>query len=180
MTNIAGKYGIIGGLVLIIFSIVMNIFVMKGITGNFVTDSMITLILSIAVLVIIVILAVKAVREWRNANEGVINFNHAFTSALLTLVIIAFINSIYSYTYNNFIDPDYVEKVKIMQIDKLEEMDISDEQKEIAIERIEKNTKEFTVSRAVKSFGAQILGSALVALIIAAAIKKNIHEVPEL
>lgn len=112
-----------------------------------------------------------AILEVRIAKNGFISFKEAFKICFMTALIMCFINSVFSYFYFAYINPDFVtyilDKAQQDMIDK----GLSDEQVEMTIAMQEKFMSPMMMG--VWGFVAMIIFNALVGLVTAAVMKKE-------
>jgi len=172
MLRIILKYGLIGGLISVL-SLAVSYTFGTAFLQNYLLSSLIQLVFFVA----LIATGVMAAKEFRKINEGIINFKEAFIASIGSFIVLAVITSIFSILLYNVIDKDYAEKTKLAVLEKMEEnldkQNISDDQKTVIIESVE--NRDFSY-KPVKTFGIYIGVSALIALIIAASIKKDINE----
>jgi hypothetical protein len=159
--RIALKWGVIGGLVSIIFATALY---MTELWKN----GLISSLVGILPMVVFLFLAAK---EFRTENNGFLSFGEGLSVSMLTGAIYSLLGNLYAQLYQKIIDPGFVDKMKDFQFEKLEEQGLSEEQIEQAMELTSK------FSTGGLSFLIGLLGSLLfafiIALIISAILKKN-------
>ncbi|MBT3303127.1 MAG: DUF4199 domain-containing protein [Bacteroidetes bacterium] len=177
MIKIAAKYGLMCGLISVLSG---TIFYTLGLA--FKSQWWISSVANILIFVLIIFLVIVAVKEFRKQLEGIITFTEAFTTAISAFIIVALLSSVFNILLYTVIDSEYPEKVKITAIERMEKQldksPMEDTKKDEMIEMLDSKDFTYTGPKAVKSFGFTILFYSIISLIIAAAIKKDINEVP--
>ncbi|MBL6964127.1 MAG: DUF4199 domain-containing protein [Bacteroidetes bacterium] len=177
MIKIATKYGLMCGLISVLSA---TIFYTIGLA--FKSQWWINSFANLLIFALIIFLTIVAVKEFRRKLDGVITFTEAFSTAISTFIIVALLSSIFNVLLYTVIDKEYAEKVQIAAIERMErQLDkspIEDAQKDEMIEMVESKDFTYTFPRAIKYFGLTILFYGVISLIIAAAVKKDINEVP--
>lgn len=103
--NTALKYGLIGGLMLIVFSTLLTMTTEPGSTLGGTLSFLVTALVTITI-------SVMVIKNFRDEQlGGYISFGKAFTVSILTLVIIGVITSLYTTIYFNVIDPTYYDEM---------------------------------------------------------------------
>jgi Protein of unknown function (DUF4199) len=159
--RIALKWGLISGLVSILFALVLyntDLWKSSWVTGTS----------GIAITAVIITLAM---REFKSLNNGFMSYGEGLGLGSILSVVSGVIGSIFNLVYMKFIDTTFIGKQLDFTEEKLIEQGMSDEQIEIALE----TTKKFTdsgFSFIFGVFGALFVGF-LLSLIIAAILKKN-------
>jgi CDP-diglyceride synthetase len=157
---IAVKFGIICGIVSILYATIINI------TGNQANKT-----LSWFGLVIIVTTLVFAFRTFKNSNNGFMTLKEGFGIGAIISIISTLLSVIYTYIYTKFIDPDYFEVIKELQQDELAKQGIPDEQIEQSMKIIEKFMTPEIIS--VTALVTSIIGGLIISVIVAAIMKKE-------
>lgn len=162
------RYGLIGGLVFIVYSLIGNI---TGITspGAGIGMLAITLVISIAIYVGIMVIAIRSYRD--QENNGYISFGKAFGIGLGVAVIAGIMSGAFTYLYVTMIDPSYFDTVIEETASLYERLGMSEEQIEQAMAQVRKN---FTPAGMLRQavFGNVIMG-AIVSAIVAAIMKRT-------
>lgn len=158
------KNGLLYGVISCVFTLLLFV------TGMNRSDS--TWIFQLIGLIIPVILIRMTLAEVRDKEgNGYITFGKAFKEGMTVVAIGALIIATFSVIYTKVIDPGLMDYVMSKQVEKFDEMGMSEEQIEQAIN----NTAKF--STPVWQFTFGLLGSlfigAIIALIMAAVMKKN-------
>ncbi|GJM31874.1 MAG: hypothetical protein DHS20C18_08750 [Saprospiraceae bacterium] len=125
------RFGMIGGLVLIIYSLVNFVFGLSKPSAGAALGY-----LNFAIVVAIyVLIMVYAVRDHRDANQnGFITFGKAFTVAFLTSLVAAVINSVFAYLYIHMIDPGYINEILESSEEFYEKSGFSEQQIEVSLD----------------------------------------------
>lgn len=157
--NIAVKFGLIGGLIIVITSLLLFIL-------NAGYDSWAKWIQTI-ILTIIIIVGIKKI----STNNSYISFGTLFKGGMIISVIIAVLTLLYFFIYVNFIDPDFINNLLEISRKQMLEKGLSDEQIEKAIS-MSKSFMSPGIMAAISFCSSLILG-AFVSLISAAVFKKD-------
>ena len=157
------KYGLILTAASIIYLLLTSIMGM----GNMV----LTFVLSLTLLGAYIATLVLGVKEHRNNQlGGFVSFGRAFLVCFLIIVVSAIISTIFSYIYMVFINPSYIESMKEGMTEMFEKYNLPEE-------KIAESLKQFddmkTVSGNLISLAKNVGGGAVVALIVAAIMKRN-------
>lgn len=176
MQKIIIKYGLICALISILLKVILYV------TGLDVQGEIwIQISSGVALLVITIVIVLNAVKEVRTENGGSINFGQVFLTALITFAIYLFISSLYSYVHTKYINPDFADQMKIVQIERtqkfLEKRGVSEEELEKALQKLSEGDFSITPKRLLLGFAFQIFFHGIISLIIAAAIKKEIGQI---
>ena len=162
------RYGLIGGLVLVVYALLGNLLGFTKPSAGFVT-----LILSGMVVVILLYAGVMiaAVRN-HQANElgGYISFGRAMMVAFMVGLIMAIIGILFNNVYANVIEPDFVTTLLDEAEAMYEEMNMSAEQIQASLAQLE---GQYTLNGQIIGLGMGSVFGAIMSLIIAAVMKKN-------
>lgn len=120
--NIAIKWGIINGLVGIIFFIVTDL---GGLSGN---QS-----LQWLGLLIFAGLLVMAHREYKNEGDGYMTYGQGLGIGTLLALISGFITNVFLFIYISFVNSDFIDVIKERQIMQMENQGMSDAEIEQAM-----------------------------------------------
>ncbi len=120
--KIAMKWGLILGVVLIIFSVIVNM------TGNFGNNA----IQSVSYIFIIAGI-VMAHKEYKQTGDGYMSYGKGLGIGTLTVIIAFVISGIFGYIYMTMVDPTLIDQVKEQQMMQYEEQGMSDAQIEQAM-----------------------------------------------
>lgn len=122
--QIALNYGAITSLVLIAISLVANVL---GITDPRDPKPLINTLISLSSFAVLVVGMVMAIQKHRDEDlSGFINFGRAFSLAMIMGLVVAVINSIFTYVYMEFIDPSIIEFAKENFANQMEAQGISE------------------------------------------------------
>ena len=164
--NHALVYGLIGGLLSIAASLVLDLTgLVDAVTGK---GTWLSSVISIAIFVWALF---TAIRKQREDLGGTISFGGAFKVAFVASVIIALIGAVYMLLYANVINPDFIAEVKQATMEKMAAQGQSDEQIEQAMEMTGKLLT--PVMMAVMGFIGNLIMGVVVSLIGAAILKKE-------
>ncbi len=161
------RYGGIGGLVLIVYSLLNFVLgLSKPSAGTFVGFLNIFVVIAIYVFMMI-----YAVRDHRDNNQGgYITFGKAFTVAFLTSLLAALINTVFTILYMNVIDPGYVGDIMKASEEFYESSGMPEQQIEMSLSWA-KSMMEPKGQMILFLIGT-IFG-AIISLIVASSMKKN-------
>ncbi|MDX1665980.1 MAG: DUF4199 domain-containing protein [Saprospiraceae bacterium] len=162
------RYGIIGGLILVVYGLLGNIF---GFARPSAGMGMI-LINFLITAAIYIGLMVMAVRQHREEDlGGTIGFGRAFTVAFLAGLLAGLIGAAFNFVYINYIDPDYAKTIIEESVRMYERMGLSEEQIDQALASMREG---FEPGRfLMNSLLYTGIMSAIVAAIIGAIMKKS-------
>lgn len=112
-----------------------------------------------------------AILEIKNAKAGFISFKEAFTASFFSALLMCLINSIFSYVYFKYINPELIPYILEKTQENMVNGGMSDEQMEIGLSWQRKIMTPFWMS----FFGSLVvlIVNALIALIMAAIMKKE-------
>lgn len=125
VSQIGLKYGIIIGLILIIYSMILEFLGLEWKTQQ--TLGYITYV----ILIIGIVLAHKAFKE---GGDGFMSVGQGLGVGTLLSLIAGVLSSIFSFIYIKFIDDSMLEKIKDAQIEQMENQGMDDAQIEQAME----------------------------------------------
>ncbi len=155
------KHGLIVGLVIIIYSVLLYVFELNLIQA-----------LGYVVYVIFIAGFILGTKEFRDNNlNGHISYGRAFGYSIVILLIGAIIYSIYSFLLVTVIDPDIVDKMLAMAEEKMLERGMTDDQVEMA----QSMQKKFMspVFMSTMAFIFTMFFGTIIALITSAIVKKD-------
>jgi hypothetical protein len=158
------RYGLIGGLLLIILSLSTIIFDLQF------SSLMTSALIGLAVYAIVIIFIVVGVKHHRdNSLGGYISFGRAFVTGTLIGILAALVNQVFNIIYN-FIDPGYMERVTETMLEMYEEQGLSEAQlQEIADRMSDPNS----LSNIAIGLGMFLIFAAIISLIVAAVLKRE-------
>jgi hypothetical protein len=177
MFKIAAKYGLIGGLIMILPNVITFIVGVEKMSNPWLSGS-----IQLVVFVLLIFLGIKAVRDFRHLSEGTITFTNAFATAITAFLITAVISIIFTFIMQNYIDPEFGDNLKQATLSRMEKQfessRLPEEQKEAILQKIEEKDFNFNITMAVKALGINILIYSVISLIIAASVKKDMNLAP--
>ncbi|HKK79438.1 MAG TPA: DUF4199 domain-containing protein [Phaeodactylibacter sp.] len=100
------RYGVLASLVLIALSLVMYISGMVDMTGQDTTSSILSNVATFGIVVAALVLAIKQHRDQELA--GLISYGRAFYVGFIVLLVLSLIQSVYTYVFFAFIEPDLI------------------------------------------------------------------------
>ena len=134
---------------------------------------------SIALTIVVLVLLLK---NYRTKNEGVLSFRDAFLFAFIALVTGGLISTIFSYLFMNYFDSQYITKMMEAQRSFMESYltgKVPEEKLSETLNSIDDKLKNMgTLAQTIKGFFINVVVGAIIALIVAAIMKKqpNIFE----
>ena len=159
-SQVALKWGAILGVISIVITTVLYV---TGLWKNTWISS--------ASLVIGIVALVLAMKEYKEAHQGLMSFGQGVTIGFTTMTISGLLGALYQTVYTQFIDTTIPEQIKDMQIEAFEKQGMSDEMIEQSLESMS------AFSSPGVTFLFAVLGSMFIglilALIISAVMKKN-------
>lgn len=133
--------------------------------------------------VIGIILLVRFVKSERRLNNGVISFKEAFIKSFASLVIASLLSTGIGFLYITLIDPGYPERLTLQTMESTAsfmEGNVPDEQVAETLKEIETDmTEGFTLAGQLKTFAKGLIFYAVLALIIAAVLKRKLEPTDE-
>ncbi|MEQ8580674.1 MAG: DUF4199 domain-containing protein [Marinoscillum sp.] len=158
--SVAIKYGLISGLIGIIFFLVIDF---AGLSGN-------QSVSWIGILFTAVIMYF-AQKEFIKEGDGYMNYGEGLGLGTLMSLVSAVISSIFTYIYVSFVNPQFIENIRQAQVIAMEEEGMSDAQ----IEQAMKISENFTGPTGLLIFGliGGVFVGFLISLIISAITKKS-------
>ncbi len=164
--NHALKYGLLGGLLLVVFSLLLDL---TGLTDPAAQKG--SWIASVVSLAIFFWALYSAIRSEREDLGGGITFGQGFKVGLLAALIIALISGVYMYVYMAFINPDMVDQIREMTMEKLAAQGLSDEQIESQMQIMGKMMSPGMMT--IWGFIGNFILGAIVAVVASAILKKD-------
>lgn len=165
--SIAFKYGIVGGLIGII------VFVVQDFTGIS-SDPSLSWIGTVLSIVISAAIITVGHNEFKKNGDGFMNYGEGLGLGTLISLVSSIISSIFVYIYVSFINPAFLENVRLQQIEAMEKQGMSDAQ----IEQGMKMAENFSGPTAMLIFG--IIGGVffgfIISLVVSAFTKKSREE----
>ena len=161
------RYGMIGSLVFIIYSLVTNLVGFGRPSGGFMA---IFANLGIIITIGITIMALAANSYKKEQGKGAISFNQAFQIAFLTSMFVLIITTAFNYFYMSVIEPDLVETLKDETLEMMEAYDLPQEQIDASLERFD---TAYSLKSQLQNMGWSAVFNAFIAAIIGLIIRKN-------
>jgi hypothetical protein len=124
---------------------------------------------SILISVVVLIIGIRSFRD--NVRDGILPFGPAFSFGFVVILVSSVIGIIYGYILWTVIDPDFMTKMKDMQMEKMLEQGIPEEGLDQAMAIAEKFMS--PVMMTIMGLLTSVFFGTIVALIIAAIFKKN-------
>ena len=108
---------------------------------------------------------------------GYASFGQIFVMALVIGIIASILSTVYTYVLYNYIDPDLIEKIRLMAEERvMNNPRIPESMYEDIMDRMEDRFTPSRMTRMALTWG--VVGNAIIGLILAAFIKKNQPENP--
>lgn len=128
---------------------------------------------------IMIFLLLYYTKLYRNDQlQGKITFGQAFTFGVLIVLFSSIINSLYSYIFNKYIDPEYVNRIMTMMQEKTYEFmankGVSEDQIDSAMKKFEEQGIPTPIETLISSLKFGIIGGAIMSLFSSLIIKKNV------
>lgn len=166
------KYAIKWGLILgILSALITFLFYLAG-PGSF-ANMWMGLIVFVFNVTVWVVLGVR----YRKANGNVLEFKNAFTLLSIIILVSMAISTLFSILLFNVIDPAFADQVQEAIINStvsmMEKFGAPEEEIDKTIEKLQESGNNFSASAMIRGFAWNILFSGIIALIIAAIIKRK-------
>lgn len=163
---VALKWGIITALVTVILSTVMLMFM---------TDSMMTFwVFSIVLLAVPIILYGIGAAQQRKALGGYIELKEAFRAVFIMILINVVVSTIYGYIYKEFIDPEYIDRLRTAMTNFIDNAKIpKDKADEMYQQFDQKMSQQSSLKATFMNILIQIIVYSIFGFIIAAIVKKK-------
>jgi Protein of unknown function (DUF4199) len=161
------KYGLIIGLVyMVLFSV-----------SNLVMSQMMTYYaVKLVVYVIFFVMIGVFLTQVKKADGGYLEFKDAFGAAFVMILVAEVIYFIYSYVYFQYIDPHYLEKMKVSVITYMENKQTPDKVIETTIQNFDTqiaDSKHFNLGKTLMGFFGFLIMDSLFAMIVCLIVKKQ-------
>ncbi|WP_207436369.1 DUF4199 domain-containing protein [Sabulibacter ruber] len=158
--SVGVRYGIITGFISVLYSLIL-----------FITDLNTNPVLSNLSLLILLGGIIMAYVYFKKENMGFMSYGQGLGIGTLLSAISGLLSGIFVYIYVEFIDTGLVERMRNIQIEKMEEQGLSDEQIEQAMAMAEKFTGPLMML--VVTIIASAFFGFVFSLIVAAIMKRN-------
>ena len=167
------NYGILFGLLLIIYSVVLYMF--NIIPVGFTKLSLLLLVVNLAIYFFALWFFTKSYRN--DILGGYIDYGKAFLFGLLIVAFSSILMAIYNYIFNAFIDPDYVQRVTDATQEWTREWmsskGVPQSQIDITMEKMESKSLPTPLKSALQGILGGVIFGAIVSLITSAIVKKK-------
>lgn len=160
--NTALKWGLIGGLVLCIYSVLAFLLDLRE-TG------WIGIVVSIGLTVTFVVLAIKEHRD--KELGGMIPFGRAFGTSMLTILLMALISAIFTFVYMKFVDPAMIDEIQRAAREGMIERGSSEEEIEEGMKWVERFTTPGVM--AIWGFVTNMFLGVFIGLIVSAIMRRG-------
>ena len=182
--NPALIYGLIGGAIIIVFGLVMQMYmtstmqkaVDSGESFNFMKLLGVGIISFLLIAGVYIFCIVKSMKDYRKINPEY-TYGKLVGYGLFTTLIIAVVSTIFTLLYSQVIDPGATKKSLVLSEKLIENSNMPDDQKEKALDRI-KMQNENPVRQIITSTGITLICGLIVSLIAAAVLNKKGKEFP--
>lgn len=160
------RWGVIIALVTVILSTIMLMFM---------TDNMMTFwVFSIVLLAVPVVLYGIGAAQQRKAIGGYIEFKEAFRAVFIMILINVVISTIYGFIYKEFIDPEYIDRLRTAMTNFIANANMPQERADEMYQQFdEKMAQQSSVSATFMNILIQIIVYSIFGFIIAAIVKKK-------
>ena len=158
--------GIILGIIYLIFTSIANAMV-----SNLIVFYAAKFIAYVLFFVIIGIMVTRI----KKANGGYIEFKDVFGKIFVIILVSEIIYYIYMFIFYKYIDPAFMDKVKVSTVHFMEQMKMTDDKIEQATAGLDKtiaDSKKFNLGNNILSFFGTLVVDSLFGLIVAAIVKK--------
>lgn len=158
--NYSLKWGVILGIIMVIYSLLL-----------YILDLSLNRALgwvAYAILLVAVFLAVKNYRD--KLNGGFLSFGNAFSIGLLIFIFSGIISAIFSFIMFKYLAPELIDKITVMQEEKLLSRGIPEDMVEAQMGMAKKFMSPGMMS--IMSVVSSLVGGSIISLIVAAILKK--------
>ena len=182
--NPALIYGLIGGAIIIVFSLVMQMYmtstmqkaVDSGESFNFMKLLGVGIISFLLIAGVYIFCIVKSMKDYRKINPEY-TYGKLVGYGLFTTLIIAVVSTIFTLLYSQVIDPGATKKSLALSEKLIENSTMPEDQKEKALDRI-KMQNENPGRQIITSTGVTLICGLIVSLIAGAVLNKRGKEFP--
>jgi len=158
------KYGLIGGAIVIIYSLIT---ILIGLSpSNMMIMGLSSMVVVFGAYILIVVLSQKAVR--RDLKK--LSLGDAMGTGVIAVVVTGLLGAIFSFIYNNFIDPEYLASMVDMMTEYFEEMGMTEEMIEAQISNVE---SQGSIGGVLKNSLMGIVTGTIISLISGLILKKD-------
>lgn len=165
----AMRYGLIWGLVAIVFGLLMHVLGFSDPSTTSTGMSVVMTLISTAITIAFIVLAIKHHRDQELG--GYMTFGRGFKTGFMTTLIYAVIATIWMVIFFNFINPDMFDAINATMVEQWEDAGMSDEE----IEQAQSMAGMFTgpTAMTVMTFLGTLFWGAIISLIASAVMKKD-------
>ncbi len=165
LTN-ALSYGIIAGVILILIGVLyyildVNIFQFTMMAVSF--------LVNFGIIIVLMVIGIKAYRD--KSLGGKIDYAKSFLSGLLICTFAMVLSGLFNFVFYNYFDPDYMPKMLDNMVEMFENLNMSEEQIDLAIARSEKNMK--PINQLISTLYTGPIAGVILSLIVSIFIKKE-------
>jgi uncharacterized membrane protein YdjX (TVP38/TMEM64 family) len=124
-----------------------------------------------ASLIFVVVLVVLAHQYYKEKGTGYMSYGEGMSIGFFATLISSTISSFVTYVYIKFIDATWIEQLKEMQLEQMEERGMSDEEIEMAMSMMDM----FTTPGSIFVFGiiGGVIGGVIISLLVTIFTQKN-------
>lgn len=124
-----------------------------------------------ASLIFVVVVLVLAHQYYKEKGDGFMSYGQGMGIGFFATLISSTISSLFTYVYIKFIDATWIEQLKEMQLEQLEERGMSDDEIEMAMSMMDM----FTTPGSIFIFGVigGVIGGVIISLIVTIFTQKN-------
>lgn len=164
LTNNAMFYGLIFGIVLVVYSFISQKAALSG--GGMSKQIM---LFGISLIVYVTAIVIATVHFRKNKLDNLMTYGQSFGFGVLVSVFASFIVAVYIYVYTQWINPEYLQDVfdmgKQTVLDMYDRMNVPDDAVEMAMEKIEAQGAGTPSKAAITQIWSGLLMGAIVSLI---------------
>lgn len=173
MKNISVKFGVIGGLFLIAFTLI-----------QYLTGTLASMWMGFIPFVITIVIIVLSAKQTKKAQNGIITLKEVFLTAFITGAIISLLSIVFQFLLFNVIDPDLPQEMEAQLINNtvemLEKFETPDSVIDETVGKIQGTIEEtYTIGGLLINFIKGLLFQAFLALIIALIVKTPAHQIAQ-
>ncbi len=164
LVNNAMKYGLILGIVLVIYSYLTrnSAFSEGGMSTSFI-------MFGATVLVYVLGIVISTNHFRKSKLDNVMTYGQSFSFGVLVVLFASFITAVYTYVFTTWIEPDYLQEVYVAGkenlLDMYDRMNVPEETIELALDKIESEGAGTPSSAAINGLWVNLLFGGFVSLI---------------
>ena len=163
----AMKYGLITAVIYIVLFTVTNLLMSNIMVYN---------VVRAVVYILYMVLIGVFVTQIKNADGGYIEFKDAFGAAFVILLTTGIIYFIYTFIYFQYIDPHYLEKMKIAVVSYMENHKVPDSAIDSTVKNFDEqiaDSKSFHPGKLLLGFFGFLVMDSLFAMVVCLIVKKQ-------